>query len=167
MTSPSCPVTSIFCFYERYNMASTVSTLPPIWVQAIPLTTPIPFHNSLCVNFPKYYYTFYLLIVSFVPFLATFLQILDIFLSNSLTPSYLEYLTIYLSPSRSNSTSPSTPFSLICKGTKWFWAISIFYYLLYPGTSISSNLLRRGVESSSEFAVQMNITLERSTGMET
>lgn len=83
-------------------MAYTVSTFPPIWVHAIPLTTPIPLQSSLFVNLPKYYYTFYLVIVSFIPFLATLLQILDIFLSSSLTPSSLEYLTISLSPSLSN-----------------------------------------------------------------
>lgn len=98
ITSPNCPVTYIFWRLLLYCKASTVSTFPPIWVQASPFTTPTPPQISLWCLFPKYSYAFSLVMTSFVPFRTTFRHIFEIFLSNSRTPSSLEYLITYLRP---------------------------------------------------------------------
>ena len=167
MTYPNCPVTWIFCLLFLYWIASTVNTFPPIGDQASPFTTPMPPHNSCSYLLSRYYSTLSFVIIYLVPFLTTFLQILAIFLSKVRTPISLVYLITYRIPSVLNSTRSSAPFSFSWLGIKWFTAIYNFYYLVYPGTSISSSLFRRGPDNSREFAVHINITFERSTGKPT
>ena len=123
ITSPNWPVTCIFCLLLWYCMDSTVRTFPPMAVQANPLTTPIPPHNSCLYLLPRYSSTFSLLTVSFSPFLTIFLHILLIFLYNYLTPNSLEYLITSFIPSSLNSTNPSAAFSLIWIGMRWLVAI--------------------------------------------
>ena len=55
MTSPSWPVTSILGLLSPiiYLIASTTRSFPPIWVQAIPFTTPTPSHLYSSFLSPK------------------------------------------------------------------------------------------------------------------
>lgn len=126
MTSPNWPVTYIFCLELRYWTASTVNTLPPSWVQAMPFTTPIPLHSSFLCLFPKYSETLFKSMIVFSPFLATFLHILPIFLYSYLTPISIEYLITSFRASSLKVTKSSTPFSFNWMGSRWFLAIYNF-----------------------------------------
>jgi hypothetical protein len=86
ITSPSCPVTSSLNLSLGYLMAYTNKSLPPISVQAIPFTTPRPPHISFLRNGPNMRCTFSISTICYLFSLATFRHILEIFLSNCLTP---------------------------------------------------------------------------------
>lgn len=93
ITSPSWPVTSILPFEFGYFIAYTKRSFPPIYVQAIPFTTPTPVHLYYFLIGPSIFVITSAVIFVCSFFLAIFRHIFAKFLYNCLTPISWVYLT--------------------------------------------------------------------------